>query len=155
MGHPAFLEADCILCYAGYKSEVDTFALMECALEKGKRVYCPKVHGKEMEFYRILSTGDLEAGYKGIREPQGAEDRLFTSGLVTGMKCLMLMPGSVFDRDRHRIGYGGGYYDRYLSNHDGLATMALCFEMQVLENVPSGIYDRKPDIVLTESHIYT
>lgn len=154
MDHPAFKEADCILCYASYKSEADTFSLMGHALAMGKKVYCPKVHGKEMEFYRIFSMEDLKKGYKGIREPRGEGERLFMPGMAAEEKCLMVMPGSVFDRDRNRIGYGGGYYDRYLAGHAGIATVAVCFDMQVLEKVPSDVYDRKPDMVLTERGIY-
>lgn len=154
MEHPAYREAACILSYVTYRSEVDTLILMEHALKMEKKVYCPKVHGKEMEFYRIMSLETLEEGYRGIKEPPAYEEMLFTGGMAEKERCLMLMPGSAFDKDRNRIGYGGGYYDRYLERHTGLKTIAICFERQVSESIPSNSYDRKPDILLTEWHTY-
>lgn len=154
VNHPLFQKADSILCYASYRSEADTYALMRQAWKLGKKVYCPKVQGKEMEFYRIFSLEGLAEGYKGINEPKGQEGLQFAVADKKEGSCLMVMPGAVFDKGRNRIGYGGGYYDRYLEKHTGLATIALCFDLQVQEKVPSEDYDRKPDILITESHIY-
>lgn len=141
-----------ILVYVAYRSEVDTGFLIQVALQEGKAVYCPKVHGSEMEFYRIYSMEDLRDGYKGIREPLADDNRIFNA--AEEGQCLMLMPGSAFDRQRNRIGYGGGYYDKYLAKHPGLNTMAVCFECQIQKNIPADTYDRKPDAVLTECNIY-
>jgi 5,10-methenyltetrahydrofolate synthetase len=154
MKHPAYRKAGSLLTYVSYKSEADTLVLIEHALKNGKKVYCPKVSGREMEFYRIASQDDLEDGYRGIREPRNRnEERMFRAGIKRG-ENLMLMPGSVFDKERNRIGYGGGYYDRYLETHTGLTVMALCYEMQVQERIPTERHDRKPDIVITECHGY-
>ncbi len=153
--HAAYRQASGLLCYAGYKSEVQTAALMEHAWKEGKRVYCPKVCGNEMEFYRIAGWGDLGAGYKGIPEPQVGEETLFSRAVMQDGNYLMIMPGCAFDKERNRIGYGGGYYDRYLEKHGGLGTMAICYEMQIVEKIPSDFHDRKPDWILTERHVYS
>ncbi len=155
MGHPAYRSAECLLCYAGYKSEADTFFLMGQALKDGKKVYCPKVveaapAKRQMEFYRILSLEELEPGYHGIPEPPESGDRLFAEDGKTG---LMILPGSVFDKNGNRIGYGGGYYDRYLGRHTGMVRMGICFDFQVAETVPAERYDWKMDLVMTENGI--
>ena len=158
MGHPAYRRAECLLCYAGYKSEADTFFLMGQALKEGKAVYCPKVveavpAKHQMEFYRIRSLEELEPGYRGIPEPPVSPDRLFTQTGETGENNLMILPGSVFDKNGNRIGYGGGYYDRYLETHTGIVRMGICFDFQVAETVPVDRYDWKMDMVITENGI--
>ena len=144
--HPAFLQADCILSYVNYGSEVQTRTLLEICLRDGKPVYCPRVRGKEMDFYGIDSVSELEAGFHGIWETPEREERLYRPRKGT----LMIMPGVVFDRYRHRIGYGGGYYDRYLHGREDIVTVALAFSVQIRENIPSGPHDIRPRIILTE-----
>ena len=65
----------------------------------------------------------------------------------------MILPGSVFDKNGNRIGYGGGYYDRYLETHTGIVRMGICFDFQVAETVPVDRYDWKMDMVMTENGI--
>lgn len=154
MAHPAYREAGSLLIYVSYKSEVDTLALIGHALETGKKVYCPKVRGREMDFYRIVSLDDLQEGYMGIQEPRTGDREMLFQAQGGRKENLMLMPGSVFDKERNRIGYGGGYYDRYLERYTELTVMAVCYEMQVQDKIPSDIHDRKPDMILTECHIY-
>lgn len=167
--HPKFQSADCILMFASYKSEVDTTAIMEYALVLGKTVYFPRIENtgqvgnNEMEFYRIFSPEDLYEGYKGIREPKPREELRFT--LAAGEKILILMPGAVFDMEGNRIGYGGGFYDRFLawiedfkngiedaSYTTPVCTMALAFECQLVENgvIKAEEHDRKVDYIITE-----
>lgn len=156
IAHPWYGEAEVLLVYVSYKSEVDTTALIQSALQEGKAVYCPKVHGSEMDFYRIASMQDLVDGYKGIREPLGEPEKLFTDGNIFKDKAdyLMLMPGSAFDEQRNRIGYGGGYYDKYLEKHPQLHTMAVCFQCQIQKSIPADAYDWKPDVVVTECNLF-
>ena len=190
----AYREASAILAYASYRSEVDTHALIERALDDGKIVFAPKVSGQEMEFWQILSPDDLQKGYRGIPEPQegisftewlGRDGQPEESGPPGGpasgggapaeaRKVVMWMPGAAFDIDRHRIGYGGGYYDRYLqglqavSDTDGrhgrnigqrcalqewFGTMALAYSIQVLEAVPCEEHDITPDMIVTEKGV--
>ncbi len=153
----AYRSADVILTYVNYQSEVITTALIERALTDRKLVFAPKVEENDMDFYRITGMNCLAEGYRGILEPSG--DEIFSEKIFSGnsKNILMIMPGTVFDEKRHRIGYGKGFYDRYLMRMEELGiavhTLALCFECQVLQNIPYGIHDRKPDFVLTEKRL--
>lgn len=148
---PLYKEANTILIYVNYQSEVNTADLVNKALADGKRVFAPKVFGETMEFYQITGTGDLQVGYKGIREP--VSGRLFDAKSNTG-HTLMLMPGAVFDEKCRRIGYGKGFYDRYLKRisetGNSVHTLALCFECQVLPEIPAEKHDVRPQMILTE-----
>lgn len=150
----AYKEAEIILSYMNYKSEVVTEELVKKALEDGKKVYCPKVNGDIMEFYRIHSVEDAEIGYMGIREPFPEEEKLLREREISTEKCLMIMPGSAFDKDRNRIGYGKGYYDKYLTQHPGLSTIAICYVCQIVDKVPEEEYDIRPDVVISECNEY-
>ena len=153
----AYRSADVILTYVNYQSEVITTALIEHALADRKLVFAPKVEENDMNFYRITGMNCLEEGYRGILEP--SVDEIFSEQILSkkSKNTLMIMPGAVFDEKRHRIGYGKGFYDRYLMRMEELGitihTLALCFECQVLQNIPYGIHDRKPDFVLTEKRL--
>ena len=148
-----YREADVLLVYAAYKSEVNTGSLIRAAIEEGKKVYCPKVEGENMNFYRISSMDDLKEGYRGIREPEGEREKMFTADDIQS-RILMIMPGSVFDKEGNRIGYGKGYYDRYLKRgFSGIRTIGVCFACQMQERIPTDEYDRKADKVITEEHV--
>ena len=167
IGMEEYRKADVILAYVSYKSEVDTTLLIEQAFKDGKTVFTPKVADCEMEFWKITSLNDLQEGYKGIREPIQS---ISFFDWVKACNVMMWMPGAVFDRERHRIGYGGGFYDRYLNrlagNTENVAetrnlmgqvcfiTAALAYSCQVLEQIPYEEHDRKPDLIITEQGIY-
>lgn len=170
-GMEEYRDAEVILAYVSYKSEVDTMMLIQKALEDGKYVFAPKVSGNEMEFWQISSLEDLQEGYRGILEPiQGISFPDWIKSHIC--KVMMWMPGAVFDRERHRIGYGGGFYDRYInrllqqseqtdsmesprthSESITLTTAALAYSCQVLEQIPYEEHDVKPDILITEQGI--
>lgn len=139
-----FQESTWVYLYIDCKNEVKTDGIFREALRLGKRVAAPKVIGETMIFYEITSMDDLEPGYFGILEPK--------EGLAkaTGEDGLMIMPGVAFDPFRHRVGYGGGFYDRYLSVHTKHSTAALAFEFQMMEEVPVEPTDLLPDVVITE-----
>lgn len=157
-----YQEADILLAYVNFRSEADTGAILRQALSDGKKVYCPKVEGERMNFYQILSLDDLEEGYCGIKEPRAKEKNLFFGQKAMSGRCLMVMPGSVFDKKCNRMGYGKGYYDKYLDSllceNPSLAyhmkLIGLCFECQMQERIPAETYDRKTDGVVTEERIY-
>lgn len=152
-----YKEAEIVLAYISYRSEVDTESLIQNAFSEGKKVYCPKVEGERMNFYEILSTQELEEGYRGIREPEGKGERQFHEGKADGKRCLMILPGSAFDEERNRMGYGKGYYDRYLEkSRNGCAvikTIGVCFSCQLQKRIPVDSYDKKADMVITETDI--
>lgn len=147
VSHSFFLEEEHILCFLNYQSEVDTRQIIKCAWAAGKTVYAPRIDGDIMNFYRISSLDDLREGYKSIPEPIGNERFDGNSGLV-------IMPGVVFDKSRNRIGYGKGYYDRYLSEHPKLKTLAIAFSLQVLDQIPVEQFDIKPEVLMTEENTY-
>lgn len=149
--------AEVILAYVSYRSEVDTIELIGQAFADGKQVFTPKVAGDEMEFWQIDSLEDLQSGYQGIREPEETLSFLTYQKVHRDDRILMWMPGVVFDMQRHRIGYGKGFYDRYLKSLakdaciDGkLTTIALAYQCQILAQIPYEPHDYRPDYLLTE-----
>ena len=140
---PAFKNASRILVYADYNHEVVTEYLIKEAWKAGKEVAVPKVVGKDMIFYKLTDFSQLEPGYFGIPEPASGE-------IVEWSDALMIMPGVAFDRENHRVGYGGGFYDRYLEKHPQLERVAVAFSFQMLPEVPTEPTDICPQIVVTE-----
>lgn len=144
-GHPWFYQADTILGFVSYGSEIDTRGILQEALAKGKKVYVPKVIGENMTFYRIRFLEELVAGYKGIPEPVGNTE-CYEYQPEPVDKVLMLMPGVAFDLQRSRIGYGKGFYDRYLTDKAELQlrTIGVGYQCQLVEEIPAQPWDVKP-----------
>ena len=144
----AYKDASLLLAYVDAKREVETRLLMRCAWDDGKKVAAPRVDGDGiMHFYYLRSLKDLEPGAFGIMEPR-ADCRI-----CEPEEGLLLMPGVAFDEQGHRVGYGGGYYDRYLGKHPHLIHIALAFEFQIFPEVPSEKHDICPDLIVTENRI--
>ena len=150
ISHPWFLEAADIYTYVAYNREARTQEVIDAAFQMGKNVWVPKVMGEIMEFFRIGSMEELEPGAYGIPEPAGNERA--DEGMDRGLR-LMFMPGVAFDEACHRVGWGGGYYDRYLALHPKIRTIALAFEFQVFPEIPYEEHDICPDILITEERI--
>ena len=146
---PEFKRADRIYTYVSMDNEIDTIMLIDYSLSLEKRVFVPRVSGKDMEFYEISDISELSPGYMGIYEPDinGKEPDYSRTGF-------MCMPGLAFDREYNRIGYGGGFYDRYLSVENKLYKAALAYEAQLLESIPAQDGDVRPDMIVTEESIY-
>lgn len=159
IGHQWFYRSDTILIFASYGSEIDTTEIILEALRTGKKVYVPKVEGDMMNFYRIRSMDYLRPGYKGIPEPvaqaviaadnadeHGKRMELYEYVAEEMPHTLMIMPGVAFDPFRNRIGYGKGFYDRYLADKQELKlrTIAVGFQCQEVEEVPVEESDIKP-----------
>lgn len=149
LGHQWFYRSDILLGFASCGSEIDTGEILREALRLGKKVYLPRVTGgetsSEMVFLRIGSMEELQPGYRGIPEPDsGAEAYEYTDG--DAEHVLMLMPGVAFDGCRNRIGYGKGFYDRYLADKPDLQlkTIAVGFRCQMTEEIPCGEHDIRP-----------
>lgn len=147
---PAFIKAEKLLLFVGYGSEPDTIPFIEECLQKGKEVYCPVVFNDTMEFYRIYSPAELKEGYKGILEPLPVQERKY----VPGEYDFMLVPGTAFDRQGNRIGYGKGFYDKYLSRGVFTGDMAAAaFSFQIVESgrIPTEETDYKIKNIVTEN----
>lgn len=146
LGHQWFYLSDFLLAYAGYGSEIGTEEILREALRKGKGVYLPKAQEDgSMHFYRIQSVEDLRPGFRGIPEPSGETEEYLYSPSVAE-RTLMLMPGVAFDGYRNRIGYGRGFYDRYLADKPKLQlrTIGVGFRCQLVEEIPGEERDVRP-----------
>ena len=128
-----------LFVYAATGSEADTIAVIEEAFSRGIRIFCPRIISPHyMEFFEITSLQDLVPTSHGISEPDVAEKGRKMSDIIREKAAypadapedLVLIPGVVFDREGGRMGYGGGYYDRYLSAHPAYK-LALAYEQQV------------------------
>ncbi len=140
--------ASFLLGYAPIGSEVDIMPLLSHALSVGKAVFLPRVRqGGRMTFHRVPSLDSLKTGAYGIPEPN-EEAEMFCGTRAT----LCLVPGLGFDRLGFRIGYGGGYYDRFFGQYS-LATLGVLHREFVLDTLPSGQYDRRVAALATECGI--
>lgn len=141
---PAYKAAKTIYGYLPYNQEVRTVPMLERALRDGKRVAVPKVYGDEMKFIYMTDLSLVECGYAGIPEPIADEP------VADDPTALVLMPGLAFDKEGHRIGYGGGFYDRFLAAEPNHPTIALCYAFQILPQLPTEEFDIPVDCVLYE-----
>lgn len=137
-----YRSAKTIYGYMPYNQEVRTVPMLEQALRDGKRVAVPKCYGEEMRFIYMDDLSKVEKGYAGIPEPVADEP------VADDETALVLMPGMAFDPQGHRIGYGGGFYDKFLAKEPGHPTLALCYDFQVLEHLETEEYDIPVDLVL-------
>ena len=147
--HPWFYDAKALLIYMKHGSEIDTGQIIEDAFHLQKRVYIPKIIDNRMEFIRISQGEKLIEGYKGIWEPDIKNSiEIFHFSNENPKEVLMIMPGVAFDSFRNRIGYGKGFYDRYLSDKKNLHTIAIGFDCQLVSVIESTTNDIKPDEVI-------
>lgn len=147
--YDAFLH---ICIYQAFRGEVICDTICVDAFHQKKQVYAPvtDMETKSISFYPIQEATRYQTGAYGILEPCIEKE-----SPVLSEPALILMPGLAFDRNRHRIGYGGGYYDRYLAAHPEHKTAALCFDFQVIDgSLPYEEHDILPDYVVTEQGIF-
>ena len=141
-----FNNFETILCYVSVKDEVDTKNIINFCLDKSKTVYIPKCIGKEMFFYRIRNLSELTDGKFGIPTVNTECADLLTDF----SNALCIVPAFAFDKTGNRIGYGGGYYDRFLKKNK-LCSLGLAFDLCISSKLPSEDYDEKVDAIITES----
>lgn len=141
-----YKNASCVFAYVSYNQEVRTRSLIERALADGKRVAVPRVYGDTMQFKYISSLNDLQPGYMGIPEP--SDDLECADGREE--QVLMIMPGLAFDEAGNRVGYGRGYYDRYLTQHNKTryTKVALAYDFQIVDSIEADAFDVKTDILI-------
>ena len=138
----AYKNAKTIYGYLSYNQEVRTVPMLEQALRDGKRVAVPKVYGDEMKFLYLDDLTKVSKGYAGIPEP------IADGPVADDTTALVLMPGLAFDPQGHRIGYGGGFYDKFLAAEPNHPTLALCYEFQMLPVLDTEEHDIPVDTVL-------
>jgi 5-formyltetrahydrofolate cyclo-ligase len=142
-----------LFCYISFGSEVNTISIIQQALEEEKQVYVPKVEAQGMEFYRIEDLNRLQPSSFGVPEPSSEDTRRYpmdTTDTATELR-LMLLPGLAFDPLGNRIGYGAGYYDRYLCRYPQkhFYKIAACYDFQLMEHITTEEYDIRADAILT------
>ena len=138
----AYKQAMTIYGYLPYNQEVRTVAMLQQALADGKRVAVPKCYGEEMRFIYLDESFRVEKGYCGIPEP------IDDGPIADDPTALVLMPGLAFDPEGHRIGYGGGFYDRFLASEPNHPTLALCYDFQMVEHLETEEFDIPVDTVI-------
>lgn len=166
LGHQWFYRANTLLCYVSYGSELDTRELIRETLRLGKQLYVPRVLADHrMDFYRILKPEELKPGFHGIPEPPatapvypGVRTADHTENDQAPAQCdgavpdsnrkqvLMLMPGVAYDPYGNRLGYGGGYYDRYLAAHPEfqIYSIGIGYSCQRVDKLPVEKTDCRP-----------
>ena len=137
-----YRQAKSVYGYLPYNQEVRTVAMLEKALQDGKRVAVPKCYGEEMRFIWMEDLSQVEKGYAGIPEP------IADGPVADDETALVLMPGMAFDPEGHRIGYGGGFYDKFLAAEPGHPTLALCYDFQMFDRLETEEFDIPVDQVL-------
>lgn len=143
---PEYLSARTVFCYAGTRNEINTRPILEHVLSSGKRLGVPRCIAEGvMEVRAVTDMGQLRPGMYGILEP-GKECPVIPPGEID----LAFVPCLSCSRDGLRLGYGGGYYDRYLAQTDCIKT-ALCREKMMSEEIPAQEWDLKMDSVITEN----
>lgn len=143
---PELIEAKTVCVYMPTGNEIDTTEIIRYCKENGKRLAAPRVNGDTMEFYYFTDETDMEQGAYDIWEPTGTE-------AVEDEESLVIMPGVAFDLSCNRIGYGKGYYDRYLSAHPHMKKVALAYDFQIVGRIKREVHDVRPDVVVTESRV--
>lgn len=149
-----FRLTDTLLIYNSVGSEVSTFEIISAALERGISVCLPRCtknaeNNDIMIFHRISSLDDLKVGMYNIPEPTQDLPLFEPKG-----HCVCIIPALAFDKRGYRIGYGKGYYDRFLKDFCG-TKVGLCYSEFLRDNVPTGKFDSKADMIITEKGIFT
>ena len=146
-----------LLVYVAFRSEVKTLPIITTLLESGKTVAVPLTLVREKRLLGITikePEKELAPGYCGIPEPEASliPDNTIDPAIID----LVIVPGSVFDRQGGRLGYGGGYYDRFLALEAPQATrIALAYQLQMVDTIHLKPHDQTMDMIITENNIYT
>lgn len=139
-----------VFCYASFGSEADTTDIVLNSLARNKTVALPVCTDKNgnMDFYKINSFSDLIEGTYGILEP----NTNISEKIEPNNKTLLIVPAVVFDKKGYRIGYGKGYYDRYLKKFNGIS-VGLCYNRCIIAEVPTDKFDEKVDFIVCENFL--
>ena len=137
-----YKNASVLYGYMPYNQEVNTLLILERALRDGKRVAVPKVYGDTMNFIYLEDLSRVAPSSMGIPEPIADEP------IAQDERALVLMPGLAFDKAGNRMGYGGGYYDKVLAAEPTHPTVALCYDFQLVDTIPTDVYDIPVDLVI-------
>ena len=147
---PEYTTAKTVAIYYSMASEVCTDHIRHAAIAEGKRVALPRTFGDYMNFYHISEGEKMTRSDFGVWEPLENPEKLITPQEID----LIIVPGLAFDRDLNRLGFGRGFYDRYLSQTDAFK-IGICYDGQIAEEgeIPTDKYDIKMDRIITEKEV--
>ena len=140
---PQYINARTVYGYMPYNQEVRTVPMLERALREGKQVAVPKIYGKTMKFILVTELDQMALNEWGIPEP------VADGPVADDPTALVLMPGLAFTKNGDRMGYGGGFYDQFLAAEPDHPTVALCYDFQLVDYIPTEAFDIPVDLVLT------
>lgn len=146
-----YKEADNIMCFISFKDEIDTHGFIKSALKDGKNILVPITlsKNKELKASQLKNFDELELGFYNILTPKKDFIRYWEPEEID----LIIVPGLAFDLEGYRVGFGGGYYDRFLSNLKHIRKISIAFDFQVLDYVPKESFDIPVDYIFTEERI--
>ena len=133
---------DTVLVYVSTLEEVDTIHLIKYFILR-KKIAVPKIENGTMNFYYINDLSELKMGYFNILEP------ITNNKVIDFSNSICITPGICFSKDGFRIGYGGGYYDRFFSKHK-LYSVGLCYKECLVNKIEVDKYDKKVDVIITD-----
>ena len=144
-GLDVWKKATVIGLFAGRSDEMETSLLWAVEQSAGKTFLYPKVVGDDLHFLVVEAHADLQPGKWKLHEPRGGEPRV---------PELVLVPGVAFDAQGNRMGRGKGFYDRWLAAYAEVRTVGVCFDVQIVAELPVEPHDRRMDLVVTEKNCY-
>ena len=155
-----FINSRIVLLYEAIRSEVETCEIYSEAKRLKKEIYYPRVLGEQMEFYRVDDTTEFDISPFGIKEPKPESTKAYQPKQEDAI--FVVMPGVAFDKAGNRIGYGGGYYDKYICNlaarlpQENICKVAVIYECQLVEEgfIPKESHDVQVDYIVTEEDVY-
>lgn len=142
---------DTIFVYLSTDIEVSTVDIVNYCFENDLKVAIPRCVGKrEMKFFYYFKNSVLEKSKYGIYEPVLEKSREVKSF----ENSLCIVPGLAFDKNGFRLGYGGGFYDKFLNDNPDITTVGICYSRNIADNLPKGDYDKYVDYVITDNDSY-
>ena len=150
LNNSQYLKSKVIYCYYSVNKEVDLLPFIKQALEDGKIIAFPKVKGQNMDFFEVKSLEELEpgsiVGTSSLRRELLIKEPPETTPAPKG--DLIIVPGVAFSKKGERLGYGGGFYDRFLEHHK-VYTIGVAYDFQIMNSLPTEEHDRKLNEIIT------
>lgn len=146
-----YKDAETIMTFVSFLDEVDTHEFIKESIANGKRIVVPITipETKELRPSQVNDFSELEPGYYNILSPKEEFIRLVDPKEID----LVIVPGVAFDRSGYRVGYGGGYYDRFLSKIPNVVKIAIAFHLQLIDKAPKEHFDIPVDYIVTEKEV--
>ena len=153
ISHTSFLHSDLILIFYPLHNEINTIPIIEYSLRHHKRVALPIMEEDQINFHEIGQDYEKELVKNsfGVKEPKLSSQKIL---LDEFSNALLIVPGLAFSTEKHRLGRGKGYYDKFLHRYRNLVvSVGVCFDFQLLKSIPTGKHDEKVDYIITDRRI--